>query len=164
MMMTIEDWISSVPPGMMAYEMLRDEPTVGFMVHETADRVKRLGENPQVETRAGLIEQDDVLVVVVQLGIGAELYECWFNYCQDGGGEKYFRCLAEADTFVVAFYTPKLSKAIRVRNGLQDFFRQALERAAGRTWTMSDFDAARNKIYKRYPSVWVLWDALSGVG
>jgi len=155
-----EDLIRAAPEGTMAYEMLRDQPTVCFMIREDARRVERLDKNPAVEIRAGGFEQDDVLAVAVMFRIGAELYECWFNFCQDGGGEKYFRNLAEENTFVIAFYAPELSKAIRVRNRLKSFFQQMLERAAGRTWSMSEFDAARNKIYARYPGVPVLWNAL----
>src|SRR5919197_5119924 len=55
-----------------------------FLIRKDKQRVNRLGANPRVKIRAGLLEQDHIGLVVVLWRIGpprqSQLYEMWFNY------------------------------------------------------------------------------------
>lgn len=156
-------WIKDSEPGTMAYAMQQtaaDGPwAIGFLVREQAWRVKGLGQNPDVELRCGAFEQDGVLLVVVLAKISGELYESWFNYHQTSNlGDQYFRAMLEQPALTFTFFTPEPAKRIQINNRTGAFFTQALERAAQLPpWSMRDFDAARDKVYARYPTISKLW-------
>ncbi len=155
-------FIKSAPAGTMAYarqQTALDAPWMtGFLISEQKWRVQGLGQNPDIELRCGAFEQDGVLLVVALMQVSGELYETWFNYYQTDGGEKYFRDLIEQPAITFAFFAPDPIRVIAVANHLGDFFAQAQARATAlKPWSMRDFDAAREKIYQRFPTVSKLW-------
>lgn len=157
-------WIKTAEPGTMAYARQQtavDGPwTTGFLIRERQWRVKGLGRNPDVELRCCAFEQDGVLLVAVLMKVSGELYESWFNYYQTTGGEPYFHDLIEQPTVTFAFFTPEPTRMLSIKNRVGGFFQQTLERTRQmEPWSMRDFDAAREKVYARYPTVSKLWKA-----
>jgi hypothetical protein len=157
------NWIKNAEPGTMAYAMQQtavDGPwQIGFLIREQKWRVQGLGQNPDVELRCGVFEQDGVLLVVVLAKISGELYETWFNYHQTSDlGDPYFRAMIDQPTLTIAFFTPDPTKMIAINNRTGNLFVQALEKVqALRPWSMHQFDTARDKVYTHYPTVAKLW-------
>jgi len=156
-------WIKTAPPGTMAYahqQIGSDAPWMtGFLISEHDWRVNGLGQKPDIVLRAGAFEQDGVLLVAVLMKVSGELYESWFNYYQTSEiGPQYFRDLIEQPTITFAFFTPEPTRVLAIANNLGAFFTQAQARAAAlKPWSMRQFDAAREKIYQRFPTVARLW-------
>jgi hypothetical protein len=155
-------WIKTAEPGTMVYARQAIAPgapmTTGLLIREEPARVAAFGRDPLVAMRCGAFEQDGVLLVVVLVKIGRELYETWFNYHQTGGGEQFFRDLMVQATINISFFTPDEAKMVAIRNRTGDFFGQALIHVTQLpAWSMHDFDAARAKVYARYPTVAKLW-------
>lgn len=175
-LISAEDAIKGAPPGMMIYARVSIDTAgaweTAFLIREEQKYVRAFGQHPAVEMRAGLMYEDAhpgrrVALVPVMLRIGAgkdaQLYECWFNYF--GGNTDSFLDLAAQSHFAIAFFTPERSKGVRVKNGMQELFTRALAALApAPAWSMGDFDAAREKIYRAYPAPYDLWRALAGMG
>lgn len=160
--------IKSAPIGSATYARGEfDENMVKetmFLIREEPRVVQRLGENPQVILRAGQIEQDNVLLVAVLLRIGGAYYETWWNYHQTSGGAQYFEDMATQERIALVFFTPERTRQIAIRNSLAPFFASVGRAAAALpAWTMRDFDAARDKIYARFPTVTKLWNHLERI-
>lgn len=176
-LISAEDAIKDAPPGMMIYARVSTDNAgaqeTAFLIREEQKFVRAFGHNPVVEMRAGLLYEDApgarrVALVPVMLRIGAgkdaQLYECWFNF-HGADNRASFADLAAQPASAIFFFVPERSKAVRVQNGLRALFaetRGALE--AMPAWSMGDFDAAREKIYRAYPTPHDLWRALAGGG
>ena len=64
----------------------------------------------------------------------------------------------------ILFFTPEMTRSLAVRNSLAPFFADALRRVqAMPEWSMKDFNAAREVVYAKYPTVTKLWNALQRV-
>src|SRR5512137_626797 len=90
-MTTIADpakWIKTAPAGTMVYARQSIAPgaplNTGLLIREEPQRVAAFGRDPLVALRAVTFEQSGVLLVVILVKIGSELYETWFNYHQTG--------------------------------------------------------------------------------
>lgn len=136
-----------------------------FLIREEPRIVKAFGENPRVELRAGLFQEADVFLVAVLLRIGGEYYETWWNIYQTGDdGPLHFLQMSTQKRIPILFFTPEMTRSIAVRNSLAPFFQDASEQIAGaRVWTMQEFDAARERIYARFPTVTKLWNHLGRI-
>ncbi len=140
------------------------EPNKGWetalLVRETPDYVGKLGKNPVIELRAGMLIESGVALTALLMGIGDDLYEAWFNY---HAAQESFADMATQERIVIAFYTPSKARQIAISNNLRGFFEDAISKARTlRRWTMRDFDSAREKVYSKYPQVTDLWDAIRG--
>ena len=69
-----------------------------------------------------------------------------------------------AQRIPILFFTPEMTRSLAVRNSLAPFFADALRRVqAMPEWSMKDFNAAREVVYAKYPTVTKLWNALQRV-
>jgi hypothetical protein len=163
--------IQTSPPGAMIYALAeaKGEELFALLIREEPERVARLGKTVRVHTKTALIEQDGVGLVPLMVQIEDwEPFETWINYyqSQDGvdfrEGRRVFRALTERDVLALAFYTPAEGRRIAVRNSLAPTMREIARRLQAMSpWTMRAFDAARDKLYARYPTVQDLWDMLT---
>jgi len=132
-----------------------------FLIRESRDFVRGLGKAPVIELRGGVIEDARAVLVVVIAQIAGELYETWFNYYQ-ANGAAHFQDLQRQAQIALVFFTPQRARAVAVRNGLADFFKDAARRAVARgAWAMQDFDAAKDRAYSEFPEVRNLWAHLA---
>lgn len=159
-----ETIIRQAKPGTMMFARVIFEPTAGWetalFVRETPAWVNRLGKNPVVELRAGVLVESEIALVALLMQAGGDLYESWFNY---QATQESFADLAKQKRIVIAFYTPDKARQIVIANNLREFFKQARTKAKEfRRWTMNDFNSAREKVYSRYPEVADLWKAIGG--
>lgn len=161
--------LRQMPPGSALYsrELLSDRWEVAWLIREETERIKKLGDNPEVEFRAGLIYQDEVALIPVLVRIGPEtresIYETWINVHQPEDGFRYLRDLSAQDRIVLHLYGDgcRLERTLKVSNQLQGFILETLNRIKNvPPWPMLAFDAAREKLYKRFPDVLLLWKAL----
>ena len=159
--------LRQMPPGSALYsrELLSDRWEVAWLIREETKRINQLGKNPEVEFRAGIYEYDGVMLIPVLVRIGPEtresVYETWINIYQDGDGFKYLNDLFLQDRIVVHLYGNDctLERSLVVSNQLQGFITAIIGLIEEiPPWPMSAFDAARKKLYNRYPDVLSLWN------
>lgn len=163
------DLLLKMPYGSSLYSAVqldKDRWEIAWLLREEVKRCKALGPSPWVQWRCGAIEQDGVLLIPVLLSIGTvspeHIWEVWINHHQHDAISPLF-LLAEQDRLTIHFYdhatTPVCS--IQTSNGLRDFSIEAVRRLADAPrWTMAEFDRARQKTYKRWPSVMDLWNEI----
>ncbi len=164
-MLDIDTLMSAAAPGVMVYARAQDNGQwrTALVIREDRRHIRALGASPRVEVRAALTEQDAVKLVAIMVKVGSELYECWFNYWQTGGGEDYAADWQSQDTLPILFYSDRgRERAIAVQMGtFGDFWRRiGPDLAASQPWPMRAFDEARAALYAEYPTPAALWRRL----
>lgn len=126
-------------------------------IKEDMRYIKKIKYNPYFSLRTAMYEQGGVALVVVMVqpnGDDDMIYESWWNYHQTGGGEKYFRDIMSQDRIVIHFIdaaTGEIALSKQVKNSLKNAFIGMMSRLMDwPQWTMGDFDAARDTVYKKY--------------
>lgn len=162
-----EQVIRSAQVGTMIYSRAkfdaRGDWQTALLVRESKDFVHALGQAPVIELRGGVIEDPGAVLVVVIAKIAGELYESWFNYWGAEQSESFID-LQRQTQLPILFFTPARARALAIKNGLHDFFKDAEQRARARgAWAMRDFDAARDRAYTEFPEVQNLWAHLAKV-
>jgi hypothetical protein len=162
--------IGQLPPGAALYARQRLDAgawEVVWLVREESARIDRFGPHPAVEFRAGVIQQDTVLLIPVLLRIGSSaplsLYETWIN-AYDPQGFEALGDLAIQPRLVVHLFgdTRQRERSLAVPNRRHAFFRQAIAQVqATAPWDMAAFDVAREALLRQYPTVEALWQALA---
>jgi hypothetical protein len=117
---------------------------------------------PAIELRMAIIEERGVLLVPVLIRVGAELYECWINHHADPQTQRVLGTLAIQERLVLHCYGEGgRARSLAVSNPHGAFFAEAARRCASvPPWGMRDFDAARERIYRKHPTVKKLWGSL----
>jgi hypothetical protein len=86
------------------------------------------------------------------------------NYCGTGGlGEASFRDLYQQDNIILQIIDEKGNDArkLSIKNSLKNAFSDCINKISGvKSWTMNNFDLARDSLYKDYPKPENLWDSL----
>ncbi len=159
--------IQSAPPGTALYARIdagQGWETAIFIREESA-RIAELGAGPRVEIRTALLVEGDVALIPLFVRLGAsheKVYETWLNAHQTGGGMQFLADLATQPRIAVILYGDRgRERAIQSPNLLRDSFAEILARVGPLpAWTMAEFDAARERLYTRYPSPGALWQGL----
>lgn len=162
------DVLRRMPPGSALYsrEILSDRWEVAWLIREETKRIKQLGDNPEIEFRAGVIYQNNIALIPVLVRIGPgtheNIYETWINIHQPEDGFRYVRDLSTQDRIVIHLYGDrcKLERSLKVSNQLEIFSQNIAFLHGTAPWSMSAFDTAREKIYEKYPDVVSLWNSL----
>jgi hypothetical protein len=162
--------LARLPPGSALF--VREQlPTgsweIAWLIREESTRLAQLGPGPEIEFRAGVLEEESVVLVPVLVCVGPpareSVYETWINQYDEEGG--VLETLADQRRLAVRLYGDDCQHVctLAISNQLQPFARHALGRIAALAdpWTMPQFDRARDMVYRRYPSVWDLWQALA---
>ena len=137
-----------------------------ILIRETRQWIKRLGSNPVVWVRANLIRQNSVLLIPLVVKTGSDYYEMWFNGCEPYGQDA-LNLLAVQDRLTVHFFADRSEpvRSVGLSNSLAEFSERCLDAIIGmRSWTMAEFDLARDKLYQDFPSPAALWEALETRG
>lgn len=165
-------------PGSMAYGRVDvgDGWETAFLVREESREIRRLGDRPRLRFRAALMVESGVglVPIIVRLGRSQqqefldEYYEAWFNVHQGepGGGLVYLDDLIRQSRLsVILFCDRGRQRAIGAANLLGETFAEMKRQLAVLpAWSMQTFDAARERVYARLPTVEALWDHLESVG
>ena len=119
---------------------------VAWLVREQSARLAKLGTNPEIEFRAGLLWEGGVGLIPVLVRVGPAsnrlAYETWINEHAEGFSGT-LATLAKQGRLVVHFYGNgcHLERTLTVSNDLATFAGQALNAIATRPpWTMQAFD------------------------
>ncbi len=153
------------PPGVVVYGQFQakgESPQTGLFIREESARIRQLGAKPVVEIRAGLLQEGEVYVVVLMVGIGGEIYETWLNYYQEDGDD-CLSDLAAQKRLLISFYGDQgRERAITINNfNLATMMSKAIPILAGsRRWGMVAFDEAKTGVCNRYPTPVALWETL----
>lgn len=142
---------------------------VAWYIREESARIARLGAGPAIEVRAGAIEQAGITLIPVLVRIGAvhpeSIYESWLNAHQpETAGLAALGDLATQPQLAVHLVGDRgaIERSLAVGNRLQGFAREVLTQLRTQPpWSMAAFDAAREEVYARHPTVHALWLALS---
>jgi hypothetical protein len=162
-----ESLITHAPPSTMIYSrfVAGDQKIweTGLLIREDAEHIEKLPRNPVIEVRAGLFIEGGVQILAIMVKAVGVLYETWFNYHQRGmDTDEYLHDWATQESLAVIVYGQKgRERSIRIRNPLVDIATKAQKRLQqAEPWSMEDFDAARGRLYDRYPTADDLWIAL----
>jgi hypothetical protein len=167
------DVLRQMPPGTALYA--REHVDAGawetaWLIREETARIARLGKQPDVELRTGVIEQNGILLIPVLLSIGPTspeaVFETWINAYQARAKAASLEDLAIQPRIIVHLYGNgcRLERSLTVSNQLQVFARETLARLkVTEPWDMGEFDAARKRLYTSYLHVFDLWKALASV-
>lgn len=143
-----------------------------FIVRDSTEVIKSLEPDPPIALVAGLVhdvvgEGRAVCSVVVMFQLGsdpANLFEIFFNYHDSSGkAPEIFRDLATQDTIAFHCYGDGGEKlrTIVVPNKHQNFWQSVTKKIRSmKPWSMEDFDMAKTRIYDKYPTPFLLFEAL----
>lgn len=164
--------IRSAPAGMALYGRERIDSgasEVAWYLREESARIAALGVGPEIEVRGHVIEYARVLLIPILIRIGEErqenIWETWLNAQQpENAGIDALSDLSTQPRLVLHFVgdSGAIDRSLTRSNAIQSLARDVLVRL-GRypAWSMEQFDAARDRIYTRYPSVLDLWRAIA---
>lgn len=135
-----------------------------FVVHEDQAHVSGLSNQVPIETRCGFFKEKNAGLLTVMLRINGEIYETWWNWCNPLGGD-CLPLIAKQDKLIVNFYVDSTNPArtLWTSNSIRDKLNDIVNEVSGMpSWEMSDFDDARQIVYRRYPTPQSLWTAIAG--
>ena len=161
----------AMPHGSAVYSRMQIDGgpwEVAFLLREESVRIQKLGKEPPVEFRAGLLAQNEVLLIPVLIRVGPvrpeNIFETWINVCQAGGnGPDIVKDLAAQERITIHFYDKRTEpeRSLQVYNSPRGFFETLAEQLEViSAWTMRQFDEARENIYRQYPEILDLWRSL----
>jgi hypothetical protein len=162
-------YLLTQPAGTMIYARSSFDGApmeTALYIKEEPKYIKRLKYNPVFELRTGAMEYNGIFLVAVLLQPNADidmLYESWWNYYQPDGGEIVFRDLVTQDFLRIIFVDEKgnYGKKTGIKNSLKPVFASYIEKIKPfAPWSMEEFNAAKEAVYEKYPSVKLLWDGL----
>jgi hypothetical protein len=133
-----------------------------FLVREDASHVAHLPKQVSIEVRCGLLREANIGLVPVMLRVEGEIYETWGNW-HNPYAARCLRSFAQQDKLVIAFLVNSLTpeRTLWTPNTLQETFGAMMTELEKMTpWSMSAFDAARERVYQRYPNPQALWAGL----
>lgn len=133
-----------------------------ILIREDEPQIRKISANPIVELRSGLWEGKGAIIIAVMVKSAGLLYETWWNYHRDDGGDKYFDDMIRQSMIPILVYDNHTQRrSILVRNSLAPSFKKYKGKILAATpWAMAEFDNERERIYARYPNVTALWEAL----
>ena len=161
-----ETVIKTLPPGSMIYGRVKQSlgtpwQTV-FYIREDSEHIEAIPPNPPIEMRSGVMEERGVVLIPILIKLNDELYECWLNYCTQGGKEA-LQALASQEQNVVLIFKDKgkQERSIGFNNSCKNTFALILEGVSKKpTWQMKEFDAAKENLYRWFPKIKDLWREL----
>jgi len=158
--------LDSASPGQAALARVTIEgepaPLSVFLLREDDEHVFFLGDEVDVQIRAGGFVEGDVFVAAIVVWIGDTQYEIWLNY-HNREHRLVFDDLAGQDRLLYAFIvdseTPR--RMLVTPNTLTRFITDSIAESRRRPdWTMDAFNAAKAILQAKYASVMDLWNAL----
>lgn len=159
------DRLLSRPYGAAGYARFRQpsgSSIAAFLIREPGSAIRSLPAKPTIEVRTGLFQRFGVAVIPIMFLIEAKVYETWVNI-QAPEHLDVMRDLATQDILVFAFYDTDTQaiREITMNNLLRYRFSKLIASAqAVGSWTDEQFDAAKDELYREYPSPRALWAAI----
>lgn len=173
----VEAFITSKPPGSATFSKFKfflNGQTrgweVAFLIREESKRIHRLGSPVGIEVRAALIVRNGVGLIPIFVRVGqypCNVFETWLNFHAprlDGGKSEYLETLCKQDWIPILFYSESgRERSIQIGNSRhKQTWSMLLDLVSQMSpWGMSEFDLARDLLYRRYPTVGSLWNSLT---
>jgi hypothetical protein len=163
-----ETLIKTAQPGLMLYgrvkQSISDPWKTVFYIREDDEHIKAIPKNPPVELRIAVMKEDDVLLMPTLIRLNNTLYETWFNY--ETVGKLSIADLTQQDMMILLIFGDKRQqeRSIAFKNSVRatfDSFLQIRRESKIPSWTLSEFDAAREKVYTKFPTPKALWNEIS---
>ncbi len=164
-LVSAEDLIRRAPVGFCLYSLSRLDAApeeTDFLIREETARIQAW-RSPAIEFRSGAITEEAVVLVPILIRVQDELYECWVNHWAEANSQRVLGTLAIQERLVLHCFGDEGTRirSLRVSNPHRAFFAEVSRTCAtAAPWSMPAFDAARERLYTRHPSVRDLWNAL----
>ena len=125
------------------------------IIHEDVEHIQNLPASLDIQMRSVFFEEQGVGLLAVMYKIGSERYETWWNYHNSSMRQSIEDLLHQPRLFFMFFENSlEPSRVVSVPNFQQMVFATFVEHAGAMTsWSMQAFNAAREQIYARYPTL-----------
>jgi hypothetical protein len=155
--------------SMLLHEIVTDKDfEVAILIKEETKYITRYPNKLDIELRLGMFRIDNVMVVPVMLLINNDyemLYESYFNYYAEGN-KRMLNLLQSQDDLHLLFFDEQNEKAraVKFKNTIKDEIKEINMRLSStKSWSMNEFDIAKEKSYELYPTPEYLWRGLNGL-
>jgi hypothetical protein len=153
-------------PSSIIYEhVVRDDGSkeVVFGLREELKRINQLGPTPEVEFRAGVIDEYFVMLMPVFVRLGTlsreSLFLTWIN-AKEPDGMETLRSLASQQEIRLEIYAERTEPelVLTIPNPDQQFLSDViLDMEAARPWTAQQFETAKLLLFQRRPTSMDIW-------
>lgn len=153
-------------PGSLMYDRVQNEDgswEVVFGLREEPQRIKKLGADPEIEIRPGVIDEYRVLLIAFFIRLGPlsrdSLFLTWINAHEPVGLET-LRLLSIQPRITIHAYYDRLEpeQTFSVPNPHQVFLTDTLtDIEAAPRWNVSQFETAQIVLYQRRPTAMDIW-------
>ncbi len=136
----------------------------GLAVREDSATLARLPKRVDIHSRGALIQVEHVHLILLMLQIqGGLIYETFVSIQHEDSPEFIARMAAQEAFSILMFDGVGVQpvRAFITPNGFQRLF-ERIQQEVPRwpAWEFQEFDAAKESLYARYPSVEAVWQAL----
>ena len=162
--------LQSAQPGMAMHQVHHfagaTRPEIVWLFRCSSAMIQSLPQECSIEVRAGSFESNDVCLIPVLFCFNANetengIFETWINVNQMG--ENPLTLLAVQRRIVIQLFgdSGQIEKSFEINNPLQPLANTLLLQLGNEAhWTVSQFESALHKSYKRFPTVVDLWNEL----
>lgn len=160
-----EQMILRAQPGTMIWgaAQIDNAPReIALFVREEPRYLAQLGPSPTLEIRTAAFAEREAVAIAIMLKFNSDmLYEAWINAHDGAGGREALDLLATQPRIPIIWYTSKRERQIEIPNRMQMTFANFASMCdQSRTWTNSEFEAARARVYARHSTPAKLWQQL----
>jgi hypothetical protein len=165
------DSFTYIPTGTMICEVVQIKPQkfeAALMIKDIQFHLNLIPEGQiDIEFRSGSIVLDEVVLVPLMIQICKNpilTYVIWLNYFES---KDVFTYLANQDLIRILFVNDKTGPlmAFSIGNSLQLGLKIYLQQLKNRIpWSKEDYDCAKTKIIRLYPTSFSLWHGLKEIG
>ncbi len=164
------DYLADADPGTVLYAFANDEDLwIEYLIRETNDVIAQIQEHPELQIRAGTIEEGGVHVVVVALGFagGRFIFPSFWNYFNEPSNPddgNIFDHMADGDNEIAVKFVGdrgKVRGVIPIRHPLGGFFQKARANIQKMVpWHEEDFRAAVWSVMEECGTPTEIWNKL----
>ena len=135
----------------------------GIAIREDRSILARLSSRIDIHSRGAVIQVQGVHLILLMLQFEGTIYETFVSVQHEDSIEFVAR-MAEQNHFSILVFDGVSVQPVRAyvtQNGFRRIFQAVASGFAGWPgWAYDDFDQAKAALYKQYPSVLELWNAL----
>lgn len=168
---SIDDILLIMPPGTMTSDIVINTDTgkkeFVFIIKEDNFYLKNLSKYPPIEVVSGVFDIDNVFVIAFLMKFHDNpdvLYESYLNVYSTTRRDS-LDILSKQNNFKILVYDEKDKehRVLRLKNHLkEDLEKMKKISQTYSPWSMSQFDDAKEKIFKMFPDGFIMWDYLTG--
>ena len=132
-----------------------------FYIFENRENSLPLPTKALVSLRAGLIVENDVLLLPILAMVDHRLYEAWLDFHRSST-RLCFADLMHQESINLSIYNENAWHRFQTPNELRDLAEYAMLKTCHMpAWSAATFHKARKAIYRRYPTSEAIWLAIT---